>query len=618
MRPHEYRLAVIRRAAIHRASRLAEQQLSAPTYQVGLQLARVATSAYRLLDPRRRHDQSHRAVVGRVLPQSFSWAGRSGFVFGEVSELVSASLEVASVPFERALRSDAELIEMLELDLPVGARRQRSWDFKTDQFEVDSVNPTPAMRRAARWAKRRTFRTRSRSRLALHLTVVLASACCALAILTVYQSSNRETSNAATVAETSSSVRKSADDEAANSRLEGAITLLSDGSRPSREITSDSERSLRGVMEVDPAVVPALTPEPSGIAASSMSDDGVGATDLVEQEVDHAGSTLNPLPSAVAVEGGREASPQMVQTFQAVPRSSVRELAALEPSLESRFDSDRARTRIQQLQSALSKFEPGSSEHMHLLTQICEAAWLIETFAEVERRANAVSQLYEITSVDLLTSTFETAARSASLPSTHTHLTQNGLRLADHLLLASSPGHCRQVLDAMQSLDFPIGDKDEALARWLQDCDDAIEIMSRQAEVVDRGIWAPESLGASEAIVLGRHLCLMLRRWEVGLRWLTESADPRLALAAQGESQLDQLSSVREWSNVAELWLIAAASEQGRPADSMRLHAIDLLKQAQSHSAGLERLQIDRRIAKISAEVPPHLQPVQHSRFNRL
>ena len=51
VRPHEYRLTVIRRAAIRSARSLAEQQLTAPTQQTGLQLSRVATSTYRLLDP---------------------------------------------------------------------------------------------------------------------------------------------------------------------------------------------------------------------------------------------------------------------------------------------------------------------------------------------------------------------------------------------------------------------------------------------------------------------------------------------------------------------------------------------------------------------------------------
>ncbi len=79
VRPHECRLTVIRRAAARSARALAEKQLTSPTDQVGLQLSRVATSAYRLLDPRQRTRRPSAGLCGTDLAECTEWAGQTGF-----------------------------------------------------------------------------------------------------------------------------------------------------------------------------------------------------------------------------------------------------------------------------------------------------------------------------------------------------------------------------------------------------------------------------------------------------------------------------------------------------------------------------------------------------------
>ncbi|TWU41989.1 hypothetical protein [Novipirellula artificiosorum] len=79
VRPQECRSLVIRQAAARRSRSLARLQLTSPTPNTELQLSRIATSAYRLLDPRKRVDFLQRVRVGRVLATSFPWGNQGQF-----------------------------------------------------------------------------------------------------------------------------------------------------------------------------------------------------------------------------------------------------------------------------------------------------------------------------------------------------------------------------------------------------------------------------------------------------------------------------------------------------------------------------------------------------------
>ena len=67
LRRQEYRLEVIRRAATGRATALIQKQRQTPSLRDQEQLSRLATSTYRLLDPRQRDQVSQRVHIGRVL-----------------------------------------------------------------------------------------------------------------------------------------------------------------------------------------------------------------------------------------------------------------------------------------------------------------------------------------------------------------------------------------------------------------------------------------------------------------------------------------------------------------------------------------------------------------------
>ena len=67
VRPFECRSFVIRDASTRKAISLASQPYQ-PLPEYTLELSRIATSTYRLLDPRQRTDLTQRIIVGRSLP----------------------------------------------------------------------------------------------------------------------------------------------------------------------------------------------------------------------------------------------------------------------------------------------------------------------------------------------------------------------------------------------------------------------------------------------------------------------------------------------------------------------------------------------------------------------
>jgi hypothetical protein len=295
---------------------------------------------------------------------------------------------------------------------------------------------------------------------------------------------------------------------------------------------------------------------------------------------------------------------------EASQRSARRELIELMPQLEMKIEVENARSRIKDLELIERQYKIGSPEHWVVRTWIAEAAWLFEALGPVEERLSSLVTLYDVSPEQLLASTFVASTRHASLPSTRDHLTENGLRLADELLLASEPAECNQMVEALLPFVSKLPGEDEPLRQYLEDFSDAASLMTRQADVVERARGQSGQPPAADRRVLGQHYCLMLRRWDEGLEWLSDCYDRRIARVARQELQLGDNPTTEGLKEVGEQWLAAAARSDGRAADSMRLHAIDLLRKAQPRAKALTKLEIDRKIDDAMLHVPPHLVPL--------
>ena len=203
------------------------------------------------------------------------------------------------------------------------------------------------------------------------------------------------------------------------------------------------------------------------------------------------------------------------------------------PQLAVSIEADTAAGRIQQLEAIQERFKAGSAKQWVVCVWIAESAWLVETLEQIEERLSPLVGRFDVTSQRLLAETFVEASSHAILPTTREHLLNSGLRLADQLLLASSPKLCKQVVTAVGPFASSNPGQSVQANQYLGNYFEAVNLMMRHADVVARATRQPDGLELSELRVLGRHYCLLLRRWDKGLVWLSKSTNWRIASAAE-------------------------------------------------------------------------------------
>ncbi|MGB7328673.1 MAG: hypothetical protein WBD31_27595 [Rubripirellula sp.] len=153
VRPNELRLTVIRRAIVRTSRGLSKKCLKAKSTEDALHLSRVATSAYRLMDPRLRTNIHQRAQVGRILPNTLSLAGNTNFFkrAGAVESSFAGSdpSEADSSATETIDANDwIAGIDFPSLEAPVARNTDNVWLQKLG--DDDLLESTPQSRRLKR------------------------------------------------------------------------------------------------------------------------------------------------------------------------------------------------------------------------------------------------------------------------------------------------------------------------------------------------------------------------------------------------------------------------------------------------------------------------------------
>lgn len=87
-------------------------------------------------------------------------------------------------------------------------------------------------------------------------------------------------------------------------------------------------------------------------------------------------------------------------------------------------------------------------------------------------------------------------------------------------------------------------------------------------------------------------------------------SDARLASIAREELELADDAPPERIAAIARRWIDAAARQRGRSADSLLLHARDLLTVAENRSDGLARLERQKEIQKLDETLPDDLVPL--------
>jgi hypothetical protein len=288
-------------------------------------------------------------------------------------------------------------------------------------------------------------------------------------------------------------------------------------------------------------------------------------------------------------------------------RAARARLDSLVPELAHAVVPKDVATRIAAIEALEEDLSIGSADYWATRMLVAELAWLVEDASQVSARLKTIAEYYRVPIGQPLSDSFIAACDAATMPETHLHLLSHGLRLADRLLISKSFEQCRRLINAIEpSAEFL---ESESASSFLAQCSQAADQMDRLATSASRMMDDAGEIDIEKGNgkILGRYYCLMLRQWELGLPWLVEASDARIASAARRETELGDSASADDLITLSQRWMAAASRSSGRASDSMLLHAIDLMQRAASETSGLQKLEIERKTDEALELVPEFL-----------
>ncbi len=618
VRPHESRQSVIRQAAIKSSKTLARRQLVSPSPGTELQLSMIATSTYRLLDPRNRVNTSQRTSVGRIFPNAMRWAGRTQFSNGQDSAVRESSSQVGSQR-EQTSPGPAALNDSNTVVLATGSQLNLPWLSSLDESDL---------------LRRRRFNI-PWFRMQLHQPAVSFLLICLLTAATIWVWDLNPQSG-------ETLARVEATTLAPNSRLEvreppqatstsppepdvaasplaaakptevsnptvnnegsslaelegfGAAPSEQSGERPSTSPAFDAPPIK--VVEVDEAMQPRLAID-ADIELEMLLEDIRSMSELdlpapVGQQDDEPADAVRrrrvPPDDRVVAEARR-------QLVAAVPE------LLLQPSRKNAGDTLSALSEFQQTAAANSAMD------WAIRVAMAQCEWLVGDIASAGRRLQPLSDEYDIDINQLLVRSFIEMPRRFDSARDRMALIENGFSLADRLLIHELRADCRSVLAAVQSSTDTFDD--DTLMKSLDEFQEAAIAADKLGERALRIMQQPPAdVSSAQAGITGRYFCLVLRQWETGLPWLAQGTDPRLAALATDELAIKSDAGLDVRLEIAGRWLGAADRNDGREADSMRLHAIEVLRPSDLSPRGLRQLEAERLIDETVKKLPTYLQ----------
>ena len=670
VRPDEMRLTVIRRAATQTSRALAENQLANPSDTAALQLSRVTISAYRLLDPRQRGDVHQRIHVGRILPNVLLWAGQTKFQNQQTSGRKTQMSRVgmlgalgtedanASMPFQGGGLSESDLIELMELDSTPLLAGQPAW--AQSLSDVDILGRTLFLKRWNRW--KRVLLTRS---YAIGLAVILTVLFVAALVLPGRDKPivNEEIGRASSV---ETGVVDSENPQAdTNNRLvkpgvaydqkvhpdHGLDMLEEPGFDFADSLESDtqdanpivSRDSIVGTLvelenpldDISVSNLPLSKSDGMTKAGIPMVEKPIsdflpdpfalpnGATEPKNSEVDPDGDATSAaslagsdqqkmfvqpkvgLGSELASDAVPKILKRMVPNSEAVATARNNLVSLDSISMASGSPDDLAQ-RLIALEETKDSLRLGTPEYWAVSILLMESAWQTRGVSDVNRTLVDLEQLYQLPPASLLVETYLAANVRSALPEIQRDLLANGLVLLDQLLIADQMELAMRILDSVNSLSSTL--QDTVATEYVTAYERVISQTMRQRERFKLLLSEnPDTWSRSNRGLLGRYYCFVLRRWDVGLPWLTSASDSRLASAAKSELALPANPLFDDLVTLARLWDLNAARASGLNREAMRMHAVFLARKALKKASESQRLEFGMELREMSETLPEHL-----------
>ncbi|MEO9591971.1 hypothetical protein [Rhodopirellula bahusiensis] len=612
LRTNESRLHIIRTATKRSASALASVQVSRPSTINECHLARVITSAYRVMDPRYRIDRHQQVQLGRILPLEMESVSHTAF-----SQETIFAADDQSSPIQNNVLVPGHPPATREqlVELAIDASDPKTVAVATDltsQWVQPSVersllddlpprNENELVLEEMRSQRGRWKRWMSEVRTLVGLSILCLSATFYLA----YWLGARQ-ANQPTIATQPTELVEALPVE--------IPTIETDAARP--EAVSDEMPSTSTLP--DPVIADAAVVENSENQPQPSLD-----TNVAETAVEESMETVSPSGPAVVelanemAEGAETSEPvgeETVVAEVAMTESSVAATTVPKP-IEPRFteaeiseatqelwdETERVTRRFRLTEAAglIDQWEliaelagNGSLEHLAAMHLSLRASWLVEPVDMTCQRAEELVALTaaatgqslpgdaQSTWSDPMVRQLIESWRDCRLTiSTTDHLNHLLLRangLLDQLILNNKNQWCTSFgFDAERLVAFATNEQSRT---ELTDLLTSIKTLPTDSEL------ARMEQSEASAGVLGRTLCLQLRRWDDGLSLMCNASDSRLSSLSKaemqwreefGDSQDDAAAQAR--GKLGVRWSKIAGRYDGRDAASIRLHALDLL-----------------------------------------
>ncbi|MGB7345577.1 MAG: hypothetical protein WBD20_15290 [Pirellulaceae bacterium] len=651
---------MIRRAAARATQTLATRQLKSPSPQTELQLWRVATSTYRLMDPRKRSDSQQSAFIGRIMPNTLTNAGYTRFAAGVFNGQQSNEDAWANTT------DDSDELSVLDLDEPLITL---SHGMELDNDLERTLNSNDLLERGV---LHRVY-LRAKTTLSQRRLSIASSAAAVFFVATVarYAVDQKVTDLPATIAAVDKSLsRPTLQGTAQRSMLDSTRplvaavstdtvimdafqstvtiepreTLLSpDSNLPKSTITSIPVTNIHP--ELRPNAV--SMPRPADLAAARVTatpsfpeisfpgipevDEGAIAAnksvylddpfaDLetpLANTIKNAVSTLLPESPVIL-----PASTVRVNNRKPVPSDAV--IAKCEQELFNRIEPLRHPLPIELVDGVLASLsdianasDTSLPEHWSARLLAARTAWLTGEVEQVQQFLRPLSDSFDVGMEQLTAESYVNAVAFREDGPAHLHRIKQGFRLYDYLLrneqfdLTDRVDH-----EIQQSVDFLDDESQRTTLRTFRlAAEQMTRIKSNATVIINQPIGElianatePSSVTPSQAGVAGRYLCLMQRRWDLGLNWLAAGSDTRLAPLAKQELSLDAASTTAdERIQVAQRWLAVAQRGDDRTSESILRHSLDLFRSAMESADQIQKIELERSITEIEAKLPDYL-----------
>ncbi len=658
VRPNEVRLNVIRGAASRNAMPLANELLASSYHNLNenhpansqpsdadtvasrthtsdsdwaetwLQLSRVVTSTYRLLDPRLRPNPHQRAYIGRILPLALTAAGATSF---NISKPVRQTQRFETARPVPPPVSDAfgkpDITEDLFAMPTAQLNDAEIWQLSLDDHDFASGG---RIRRQRNRSKRNIWIWSSMAAIGILAGSVLGWN-------SVHENlpkdpSGKMAANASIAkvetqpSQTPSVMRKN------ENFVGGTVTRMpmsDEASTPPSPSKMPNLVAEKETLPIEPKLVieslPEVTSQPIAVTEASPTE----SIDIEPMETEAVDSSTSNVMKA-ATDKASESSPGVTQDLFAVPfpediamaRRRILQAANADGVSITQLNLPTIRDWVT---NAQSNYSPGSVDHFTAGLILGSFEWLqpgprSASLTSMASRLDA----YQIDEADVWKQSYIDACEHVTLPEELEPFFFAGLGLIETLIKRQAIDQAGEVLASIQLrsdlfaadlLDETDSDK-VGLRSLIASYQKSLKYAKRLATSAERVIRLNGNIESIPADVsggssLGRYHCLVLGDWCQGLRFLAETSDPRLAAISKSEIEMHTedafFSDATAWADMANQWNAVAERLSGRAAFEVRLHAIELLEQSSARTGATAKDNARQQIEAIKQRLPSHL-----------